>query len=341
MNIRWLFALVLIFSGCKEGFQSVSKGREFSFPRDHGSHEEFRLEWWYFTGHLFLDDKAPFKDDADYGFQLTFFRSADEPRKSSLMAHGALSDIKNNKFSHEKRFALYGSKLGAVSDHTLDVSLQSWRANLMDGRINLKWTVRDCGIELRSLNPLSPRLNGISGFSQKAREPKYASYYYSVPRIEFEGIVNCGTPQKVKGLGWMDHEFMTELLAPGKIGWDWYSLMGENGESLMFFRVRGEEDNYYYGSHFLTDGTVKQLSNIEFVTISNLKSDSSKAVYPRRVRIKSDNIQLEVTPLLDDQEIPSSSDGISPAYWEGAIKADGWIGYAEYTGYDRALSALP
>ena len=26
--------------------------REFQFPADHGSHEDFRIEWWYYTGNL-------------------------------------------------------------------------------------------------------------------------------------------------------------------------------------------------------------------------------------------------------------------------------------------------
>ncbi|NWG04255.1 MAG: hypothetical protein HXY44_15490, partial [Syntrophaceae bacterium] len=38
------------------------------FPRDHGSHPEFRTEWWYFTGNLADSSKKGF------GYQLTFFR---------------------------------------------------------------------------------------------------------------------------------------------------------------------------------------------------------------------------------------------------------------------------
>src|SRR5512135_1056589 len=38
------------------------------FPRDHGSHPEFRTEWWYLTGNLIDSSKKSF------GYQLTFFR---------------------------------------------------------------------------------------------------------------------------------------------------------------------------------------------------------------------------------------------------------------------------
>ena len=36
-----------------EGFAVPQPGEVFSFPRDHGSHPAFKLEWWYLTGHLY------------------------------------------------------------------------------------------------------------------------------------------------------------------------------------------------------------------------------------------------------------------------------------------------
>ena len=38
------------------------------FPRDHGAHPEYQIEWWYYTGNLHTDDGQAF------GYQLTFFR---------------------------------------------------------------------------------------------------------------------------------------------------------------------------------------------------------------------------------------------------------------------------
>ena len=31
-------------------FALPQPGREFRFPADHGSHPEFKIEWWYLTG---------------------------------------------------------------------------------------------------------------------------------------------------------------------------------------------------------------------------------------------------------------------------------------------------
>ena len=68
--------------------------REFSFPRDHGAHEGFQTEWWYFTGNLQ-------SDDAQFGYQLTFFRFLLSPETPAVatgsqaifMAHFALTDL--------------------------------------------------------------------------------------------------------------------------------------------------------------------------------------------------------------------------------------------------------
>src|SRR5438309_10051275 len=33
-------------------FRLASPGYAFRFPHDHGSHDDFRTEWWYYTGHF-------------------------------------------------------------------------------------------------------------------------------------------------------------------------------------------------------------------------------------------------------------------------------------------------
>ena len=41
----------------ESGAFRVAEGRrDWQFPRDHGRHPDFRLEWWYYTGLLRADD---------------------------------------------------------------------------------------------------------------------------------------------------------------------------------------------------------------------------------------------------------------------------------------------
>src|SRR4051812_30937083 len=83
-------------------FPAAIQPRTWSFPRDHGRHDGFKLEWWYYTGHL--RDAAGHR----FGYQLTFFRSAFRPqpivRESPwamtdlYFAHAAISDIDGKTF---------------------------------------------------------------------------------------------------------------------------------------------------------------------------------------------------------------------------------------------------
>ncbi len=84
MNVR-IFLIVLFwadqaltqgFSGLgstAEGFSTPDPDAILEFPTDHGSHPDFRIEWWYLTATLSDEDAR------DYGVQWTLFRSAFQP----------------------------------------------------------------------------------------------------------------------------------------------------------------------------------------------------------------------------------------------------------------------
>src|SRR5437764_9400174 len=43
------------FAAEQAQFKPALPGYEFAFPRDHGSHDDYKIEWWYYTGHLDTD----------------------------------------------------------------------------------------------------------------------------------------------------------------------------------------------------------------------------------------------------------------------------------------------
>ena len=43
---------------------------EWSFPQDHWAHPDYRVEWWYFTGHL----ESSAQPTRRFGYQFTVFR---------------------------------------------------------------------------------------------------------------------------------------------------------------------------------------------------------------------------------------------------------------------------
>ena len=108
MNIIRLFSISLMIlllavpSSAAEDWKQAVGPWNWSFPRDHGAHPEFRTEWWYFTGNL--------RDEAGnrYGYQLTFFRQGVKIKPANpknpwslrdlYTAHFALTDVRSNAF---------------------------------------------------------------------------------------------------------------------------------------------------------------------------------------------------------------------------------------------------
>ena len=90
------------------GFQPALPRYEFAFPRDHGTHDEYRTEWWYYTGHLTADDGKR------YGFELTFFRVGVVP---SSVPSETRWDLHNLALAH---FAITDTTAGSTIFYTTD-----------------------------------------------------------------------------------------------------------------------------------------------------------------------------------------------------------------------------
>jgi len=92
-----------------QDFKRALPGRIFSFPQDHFSHPEFKTEWWYYSGHLYSQEKK------SYGYQLTFFRTGltretkHQKSKWSIQdlyfAHLAVTDESKKKFEYREKIS--------------------------------------------------------------------------------------------------------------------------------------------------------------------------------------------------------------------------------------------
>ena len=51
----------------EDGFRLAVPPYAYVFPADHAAHPEFRIEWWYYTGHLRAGSRR-------FGYEQTFFR---------------------------------------------------------------------------------------------------------------------------------------------------------------------------------------------------------------------------------------------------------------------------
>ncbi|HZZ59371.1 MAG TPA: carotenoid 1,2-hydratase [Opitutaceae bacterium] len=350
-----------------DGYAIPQPGHHFSFPADYGAHPNFRIEWWYLTGHLYAADARRF------GFQATFFRfagpkdaaptPADFSRNALFLAHMAVTDVNGGRFHHTER-----------------LNRQGWDAHAAVGRLDLRngpWTLTTSapphapgrigsGIILKlsgsveadasfalTLEPTKPLVVfGEDGVSRKGSEPSAASYYLTFPRLRTTGTLTVGESQyQVHGEAWMDHEISSSQLGANQIGWDWTCVQFRDSPwELMLYRLRR------------ADGTADPASRLQWVdprsqaitsdygwrVLSWWKSPRSGARYPSRVELSTTSpatgrrVHLLLEPLAKDQELTNALGG--GPYWEGTCRVrdedtgkDIGSAYMELTGYAKAL----
>lgn len=376
-SLFWLLLIITSLSGCTaaeqthfasanvvaslsgpadDAFARAYEPLDFVFPRDHGAHPAYRTEWWYYTGNLTN------RTGRQYGYQLTFFRSAltpDQPERTSdlatnqvYMAHFAVTDVAANTHVSFERFSRgAGGLAGATGDRTYGVWLEDWAVRELEpGVTQLQASAAgEAGtialdLTLRETQP--PVLHGQRGLSQKGPEAGNASYYYSLVQIETTGSVTSqDATVDVNGVSWMDHEFGTSALSANAVGWDWFSIQLDNGAVLMLAQVRTDEGGVipqFEGTYVAADGVQQTItaSDLTVTALEQWTSPRTSFTYPSgwQVEIPGFAIALTVEPLIEDQEMEASF-----VYWEGAATIEGTVagapvqgvGYVELTGYGQ------
>jgi predicted secreted hydrolase len=351
-----LALLITLLAQTADGYLPALPGWSFEFPRDHGSHEEFRTEWWYYTGHLDTESGK------SYGFEVTFFRAGVVPPSKRTganpwelgdiaLAHFAITDLQRDEFRYyEKlnRFSPYTAGARAGSKHVFN---EGWSVTtLPDGRFRLRASGGDDAVDLVIATAKPPAIHGENGISVKAEGVGYASHYYSLTRLTGQGTVRVrGKSESCTALAWMDHEFGSSALRENQAGWDWFSMQFDNGTELMLYQIRrrdGMADKTSSGSLITNSGEVIPLRHDQFTIRpkGRWRSPRSRASYPMgwEVSVAPLNLRLDVRERLRDQELITKG-STQVTYWEGAVQIVGNYGetpvrgrgYVEMTGYDR------
>ena len=333
-----------------------------SFPRDHWTHPGYRVEWWYFTGHL----RAKAASASRWAYQFTFFRVGLLPARPPLasrwatenliLGHAALTDL--GRGQHRFSELLYRAVpfLGGFSDFP-DPRLAwsrgpagtetGWTVRRAEEAFELEMADRRRGIGFHlSTLPLKPVvLQGPNGYSRKAGAGDAASLYYSFTRMSTEGTLEWdGERREVRGESWMDREWSSSSLGPEQAGWDWFGLRLDDGRELMLYLLRKKDGSidFRYGTLVGQDGKARYLSAGEWsiAASESWTSPSTGAGYPSlwRIEIPGEALRFSVVPELSDQENRSQVPG-GVYYWEGAVRVQTpegarlGEGFMELTGY--------
>ena len=339
-------------------FSQALPGYTYQFPRDFYSHDDFRIEWWYYTGNLEeVGTSRPF------GYQLTFFRVAldtvdSNPESSKwkvshiYFAHMTLTDIKGEEFHYFERINRKGIGNAGADSERLMVWNEDWFLKSEEEKHLLEAVESGTGLKLRLVPMKQLVFHGENGISKKGSGVGNASHYFSYTRMKTSGtILIGGKTYKVLGTSWMDHEYSSNQLNDELSGWDWFSLKLDNQTELMLYQLRlktGGVDSLSSGTLVSADGMARHLKQHEFIVkpLTQWKSKRSGITYPLGWELELPNlgIKLNLSPDLYDQELYNLR-SISASYWEGSVTVDGTIsgnpvkgkGYVELVGYGKPL----
>lgn len=349
---RFALALALTampaLAGGQVDFPRVRQGVALKFPRDHGSHPQFRNEWWYITGWLKAGGR-------EFGMQITFFRNRPGVAEGSpsrfaarqlLFAHAALSIPENGRLLSDQRAARAGFGLAEAAEGDTAVTIEDWSLKAAGAGYAAEVSARDFRYSLRFAARQAPLLQGERGFSRKGPGAAQASFYYSLPHLAVEGrVVVEGHELEVRGEAWLDHEWSSEPLAGEASGWDWIGINLADGGALMAFRIRRKDGGTLWAGGALrsADGRTRSLrpDEVRFIPVRSWRSPRSGAEYPVGLRVEAAGLALEIDPLMDDQELDARA-STGTIYWEGAVRArqgekPAARGYLELTGYWKPL----
>lgn len=334
-----------------EAYARATVPFDIEFPRDLGAHEEYQVEWWYYTGILAAEDGRQF------GYQLTFFRSSLTPPEVTAVSddnawrtnqayqvHFTLTDVENEAFYPHERISRGAAGLAGAQAVPYRVWLEDWFAEEIEPGVVRLYAESDevmLDIELRQTMP--PVLHGDGGLSVKGEGFGNASYYYSLIHQNSVGTVRVGEETfEVVGESWKDHEYSTSALSPEATGWDWFSIHLDDGWGIMFFEIRegdGRISPFSSGSLIAPDSSVTTLEPTDWeVEITDWwQSPDTGIEYPVawEIRIPAHEIELNGRALIPNQELT-----VSTVYWEGAVAYEGTRdgevingrGYVEMTG---------
>ncbi len=351
-------------------FAEARAPRKFVFPQDHGSHPDFRTEWWYLTA--VLRDAL----GRDYGVQFTVFRQAlAAPRDSRsgpwhlgqvYLGHLAVTDVASGRHLAAERVARGHPQLAQVSGETgLDLYLDGWqlRSHPTAGRpaaaapaLTFDLTAQHAGdarapafgVRLQVQQRAAIVLQGRQGLSMKSAAT--GSYYYSMPRLAVSGVLTLPQGEvEVQGSGWLDREWSTALLPPEVKGWDWMALNFDDGRGLMAFQLRrrdGRRNAHDHGILLAADAAaqgvvtrqdegVRLLQAADFTLLPQRHwRDGQGVLWPVEWSLTLDGRRYVVAAMLDDQVMNTAI-----LYWEGLVtvrdETDTPLGrgYMEMTGY--------
>ncbi|MAH81458.1 MAG: hypothetical protein CMP39_07300 [Rickettsiales bacterium] len=349
MNYKILLCLFLFFCSTAFSYKKVDGPYEWSFPYDHGVHNDYQVEWWYFTGHLKENDET----NRYFGFELTFFRignlfeQLDLPFsfKNIYVTHFTITDEKNDAFYEAEWSHREFDTTTIAYEGGMNISNGPFKINQKDDVFMIDAKKNNIALKLNLKNSKPIIFHGDYGYHKKTDQEGAASYYYSMTRLKGDGEVeiNSKTYTITGAEAWMDHEIFTPRDTNEQFGWDWFAIQFDDGAEMMVYQLRDKDRNILdtaSGSYVNQNGVVTKLTYGDYtLTPKKYWKDPKTSInYPVswRVEVPKLNIDIITKATVNHQVVHPTGLLKQTNYWEGRCLVSGshtGKAYIELVGY--------
>jgi predicted secreted hydrolase len=319
-----LALLLLALPACSSGGEASACGETptgaVKLPADDAAHGA-PVEWWYWTGHLETQDGRWF------GFEQVFFALVDQGAKFQ-MAQSALTDVSGAAFRHS---VALGSAPAQVTDG-FDLSVNGQTGKGGNGNDTLHVVPEDATIDLALTSVKAPVLHYKTGYTTY---PDGNTYYYSRELSNATGTLALGgSTLPVTGQAWFDHQW-GDLSQVVSQGWVWMAIQLDDHRDIMLNQpLQNGTPGPAVGT--LSDADCHDTSigpnDVQITSLGTWTSPHTSCAYPLGWHVVYGDIDVTITPVLQDQELYQSS----PVYWEGASTVSGSAtgrAYVELNGF--------
>ncbi|BAI81332.1 conserved hypothetical protein [Deferribacter desulfuricans SSM1] len=344
--MRLFILILLLFTNFAfaSDFVKLKATDRVNLPNDLYYKDNFVSQWWYFTGHLNSNDGKRF------GYELTIFVVNVNKKKYKskfglnriYISHFAITDINNQKYYFEDDTSRGAYNEAAASDNKLYVKVFDDLVTGSIEQIDIKAKAKNFSIDIKLIPTKNPILNGENGYSNKIYGcEECASLYFSITRMKTTGYLQIDEKKySVSGESWFDREINSDYSTDKLKGWDWFSIMLDDGREIIIYQIKdkdGKIDKSSYAAIIDKSGNKINLDfdKVKLKPLEFYKSKITSAKYPIKWEIKINDKKIFVESLVKNQEFVASKSTFN-YYFEGACKVYGDFhgkAYMELTGY--------
>jgi predicted secreted hydrolase len=232
-----------------------------------------------------------------------------------------------------KRCRLWsGGSTGAFSDlPDSEIWLDDWLIAYGHGDQGAQVTLEATSGEVVVDLVLTPEKRALASGGEGAAAPFHG---YAITRMSVRGHIGPADDRRpVSGLAWLDHLWGDVPLPGGPIVWDRLQLQLDDGSDLAVVRSRrrdGAGTPTLAGFVVDASGAVDQLdeASLEMTATRTWRRGRGEGPYPLDWVLVSDDLNLRVSPVTDDQRLD-----LGEPVWSGLVAAEGAFRGRQVSGF--------